>query len=104
MGQIFELGDNSAEIHYRIGAYAKDMGICPLYLFGPDTVHIKRGATDNGISEKMIFTNYDLGNPELTAKQIKENSIQGEIMLCKGSHKTNLSRIIELLKKGENYG
>lgn len=103
LGQIFELGDNSADIHYKIGCYAAERNIHPLYLIGPDTKYIMQGAMKSGLGEHDIFFNEDLSKPEITARQISTWCVGGDIILFKGSHKSNLKQIIKILTEGEIY-
>ncbi len=102
LGQIFELGDSSAYIHYKIGCYAARKNVSPLFLFGKDTKYIKLGAINNGADGDEIFSNDDLTKPEITASQISDCCADGDIILFKGSHKANLKSVINILVMGES--
>lgn len=101
LGDIYELGDFAEKIHERIGHSIAKKGIHALYTFGKYSQFIKHGALSAGMSERCIFVNTDISDPEITAMQIISNHIPGEILLLKGSHKTDMKRITEVLTKLE---
>lgn len=101
IGDILELGEHSEDIHRRLGEQICRMGVKRLYLYGEKAPIIKEGALAAGMTEDNIFINTDVSVPELTARQIKENHIENDVILFKASHKMNLGKIIEILKEWE---
>ena len=102
LGDIHELGAETERIHRRLGEIAYESGIEHLYIYGIYSSFVAKGALKRGMNPDKIFINTDLFKPELTAKQIKSAHTPGEIILFKASHKTNLSKIIDLLREDAN--
>ncbi len=99
LGDIYELGEMTEQIHKKIGAMAHSYGIDKLYLFGTYSKYISEGAGSSGMSAANIFTNLNLDEPELTAKQIRDHHKKGELILLKASNKVKLCRVIDILMR-----
>ena len=50
------------------------------------------------MNEKNIFINSDITKPEITAKQILENTRSSETVLIKASNRVRADRITNILK------
>ena len=98
IGDILELGAESARIHRTIGKLCKEAGLDKLYAYGDYSDTVANGAADAGFSKEKIFINKNTLSPKTTARQIAENSIPGEVILFKASNKLKLSNIAELIK------
>lgn len=99
IGDVLELGDYTAPIHFEIGKAAVEFGFERLYIFGNFAKYVTLGATSAGLDKKRIYINNDVSSPEITAEQILSESINGELIYAKASHKLDLGRITDLLKE-----
>ncbi len=99
LGDMLELGEKSHYFHRYIGEKAAEYGFKKIYLFGKMAEIIKNGAVEKGFLPNNIFVNIDINAPEITAKQIVENSEKNSAILFKGSHDIKLNRIIKILEK-----
>ena len=68
------------------------------FIKGRTDEFIKLGAIEGGMNEDNVYINSDPLHPEITARQIADNS-SDEIVFFKASNKINLRRIIDILKK-----
>lgn len=95
MGDMFELGDHSQELHHEIGEIAAASGITSLYLTGNHAEEVALGAKGKDMNEKQIF----IGGIEDIIQQLKRNLISGDWLLVKGSRAMKMERVIEGLKE-----
>ncbi len=95
LGDILELGEHAEAIHKEIGRRLCDYGLCRLYLFGPLSRYIRDGAVEGGFPLGQIFSNEDADSPHITAKQIRDNSTEREIILMKASRGMRLERVLD---------
>ena len=93
-GDILELGEASNDIHKKLGSHIFPDEIFNLYLIGSEAEKIAIGAVENGFSADRIFFNKDLERPDITADQIKKNSIDNEIIGMKASRGVKLERVL----------
>ncbi len=100
LGDILELGDYAEEIHKRIGEYARDCGLSRLYLMGKYSRFIAEGAISAGLAPSNIFISQSV-SPTDMAKIIECSHEPHEIILVKASHRSDLSRVINILKEGK---
>ena len=98
LGDMLELGKESARLHEEAGAYSAKCGAHRIYLIGDFAGNIADGAIRAGMDKELIFINSDKENPELTAKQILDHHAAGEIILFKASHALHLDRVIRIIK------
>ena len=98
LGDMLELGAETEELHEKIGSAAFKYGYKSLFAFGRYAEFIKNGAIKAGMSEKNIFINGNVDSPEITAKQIINNTTDGELILFKASHAIAADRIYDYLK------
>ncbi len=98
LGDMLELGDESATEHARVGAYA-GANVKPewLYVVGTDAQHIAAGATGAGFpaSRVQAFATID----QLLAADIPFAD-RGEVLFAKASNGMRLGRLVERLKGG----
>ena len=88
-GDMLELGENSAQMHRAVGAYARDKGIDLVLGSGKLAAEICRGAGDRGVH----FDN----NAELIAA-LGEYIRPGDAVLVKASRGMHLEQAAEALK------
>lgn len=101
IGDILELGTHAYEIHYRLGLLCSKYGIDKIYGYGRYSAAVCEGAIAGGIDSSRIFINTESDRPDISAMQILGAVEDGEVIYAKGSHKSRVSDIIDLLKKPE---
>ena len=90
LGDMLELGEASASLHYAVGRTAAQLGITRLYLYGPHSSHICRGAADNGMDRNRIF----LGTKQEIADHVLAHAGKNDWVLIKGSRGMAMETII----------
>ena len=97
IGDIFELGDKSDQMHYDIGKLLSAENFKYIFLVGENIKSTKMGAIDSGFNEDCIFT-YSLDTPRsIIAEQILNKLDAADVLLAKASHGVNLKSIIEII-------
>lgn len=99
LGDMLELGEHSAKLHFSIGKQIARLGVKSLYLVGKEIMHIKAGAESFGMKSENIHINNDTENLYLTVEAVKKSHKNG-ILLVKASHAIHLERFIEMLREG----
>ncbi|MBQ8302980.1 MAG: UDP-N-acetylmuramoyl-tripeptide--D-alanyl-D-alanine ligase [Clostridia bacterium] len=94
LGDILELGEASDAIHVKLGSCIPSDEISNLYLFGAIAEKIAIGAIKNGFPPNRIFLNSNTERPDITADQIKKNSVDKEIIGMKASRGIRLERVL----------
>ena len=98
IGDMLELGDFSADMHFEVGVHAAGSSLENLYILGEYSKYVYDGAIAGGFDKNRIFINEDPEKPEITAKDILTHS-SNEKILFKASRKMRLERIVDILKK-----
>ena len=101
LGDVLELGNETENIHFKIGSEAVNHGIELLFLFGVYAPFIERGAISAGLKKEQIFTNTDVTSPSVTLDKIQEATRPGDVILFKASHRCNFSKLCESLRQRE---
>lgn len=94
LGELLELGDLSAKIHRKIGKSISPFDFSFLFLIGHHTKNIMDGAISIGFPRNRILFNPYINNHAITANHIKINSVDGELLLLKGSRKVRMEQIL----------
>jgi len=95
LGDMLELGETSADYHFRAGQQVAEAGLDYLLCLGPQAQHIARGAVAAGMDEKKVFhfsKHQDLLN------RLMEIIARGDLILCKGSRGMELEKIVTGIK------
>ncbi len=95
LGEMMELGPESAEAHQEAGRMAAGHGADLLLALGehaPDTV---RGGLSSGMSADRARV---VGSHEDMVESIREQVTAGAVILVKGSRKAGLERVVEALR------
>ena len=92
LGDMNELGENSAELHRGIGAYARDKGVDALYTAGKMSVHYGEGA--GGIARHFE-------SREALAKALPALLREGDAVLIKASHSCRFEYVLDALLEEE---
>jgi UDP-N-acetylmuramoyl-tripeptide--D-alanyl-D-alanine ligase len=93
LGEMRELGKDSAAMHFGVGEYAAKKGIDILFTFGKNALEIARGAESAGMSAEKIFRITDIENEYAAAEKLKEILKKDDIILFKASRALKLERI-----------
>lgn len=95
LGDMFELGDFSEELHRKVGKEVADNNIDKLFTIGENAKYIMEEAIKNGISDKNVY--YAKSQDELI--DIIKDEIQNEdTILVKASNGMKLFDVVENLK------
>lgn len=92
LGNMAELGRDSAKLHREIGHNARDLGVERLFVIGDHA----RGVADAFGSGAELFTDHDA-----LADRLVESLAPGLTCLVKGSRSAHMERVIERLGRGE---
>jgi UDP-N-acetylmuramoyl-tripeptide--D-alanyl-D-alanine ligase len=91
---MLELGDASDKEHYDLGLKLGKLGLGSLALVGEHSEHIKKGAE----KAKPTMKHIDIfKNPLSALAFVIQRAQSGDLVLVKGSHSTELSKIMEAL-------
>ena len=98
LGSVNELGEMHDELLYEVGGFIASSGIDMLITVCDEAEIIGKGAKDKGFSNVVHLKNNDEAK-----KYIKENAIEKDVYLVKGSRGFKMEEICDyLLGKGEN--
>ena len=95
LGDMFELGDFSEELHRKVGKEVADNSIDKLFTIGESAKYIMEEAIKNGISDKNVF--YANTQEELI-KMLKQELQSEDTILVKASNGMKLFDVVEKLK------
>ena len=93
LGDIFELGEESARLHYGVGLFARSLNIDTVIAVGEHAARIAEGAA--GGNAQVVY--YD--DVEKLRSDLGGSVSRGDIVLVKGSRGMRMERIVEELKK-----
>lgn len=95
LGDMFELGDFSEEMHRKVGREVAINKIDKLYIIGNDAKYIEDEAIKHGMPKENIF--YAKTKEELV-QEIKNTMEKDDVFLFKASNGMKLFEIVEELK------
>ncbi len=90
LGDMFELGEGSGEMHAKVGRYAAEKQIDVIICVGAEAVKMAEAAGKNA-------RHYP--NREMLLKELEEMLEPGDTILVKASHGMGFAEIVEYLKK-----
>ena len=96
LGDMFELGKFSEELHRKVGMEVYKNNIDKLLLIGDDAKYIKDEAIKNGFNEENIEY---FENRKLIMDYLKQNIKQGDVVLFKASNGMKLFEFANELKE-----
>lgn len=99
LGDMLELGENTARAHHDLGIYIGNAGIDGLIAVGEFAEYVADGATEAGMSENRVLTHNDYPH---TLETIRQWLNKGDVLLVKGSRGMKMERIVEGLKESLN--
>lgn len=94
LGNMYELGDDSAAMHYEVGRLAAELGIDHLLTVGDLARDIARGAKENGLQQITVCG--DLIEAEAELKGLLKPET---IILLKASRSMQLERLVAYLRE-----
>jgi len=95
LGDMLELGEQSASLHREVGSAAVESGVERLFLFGNFANEMARGAHDRGFDYSHIHQYQDVDQLE---REVEMEICAGDVVLVKGSRGMRMERIVEYLK------
>jgi UDP-N-acetylmuramoyl-tripeptide--D-alanyl-D-alanine ligase len=95
LGDMLELGSESAHLHAEIGHYLVEMGVDELFTFGAESRHLNQAARGKGLPRRAAhhYADFDLMMADIAA-----SLTPGDVVLVKGSRGMRLERVYETLK------
>jgi UDP-N-acetylmuramoyl-tripeptide--D-alanyl-D-alanine ligase len=99
LGDMFELGKQSAQQHFTIGQYVAQHKISALYLLGAMAEQVRKGALRGGMAAEKIFIGKDHKN---LLRQLRSRLSPGDWLLIKGSRGMRMEKLLEGLKGRES--
>ena len=96
LGDMYELGDNWAELHESVGRYFAGKGTDAVVAFGEQAMKIADGAAECGTA---VYRFPDLGDPAAAADCVMNISKPGDRIIIKASRGVQAERIAGLMEK-----
>lgn len=98
LGDMYELGEHSSELHREVGRYAASR--CELlFTLGCSSVEIARGAVESGLAREKIFIFDDISLHEECGRKIAETLCSGDVLIAKASRATAAERALESFER-----
>ena len=94
LASMAELGDESKELHERVGAHAAGR-VDILLVRGEYAAELARGAERGGLESQQIV---EIGTNAQAAHWLREHARPDDVVLLKGSRKYRLEEIVEELR------
>lgn len=94
LASMAELGDESKDLHERVGAHAAGR-VDILLVRGEYAAELARGAERGGLESQQIV---EIGTNAQAASWLRENARPDDVVLLKGSRKYKLEEIVEELR------
>ncbi len=92
LGDMLELGNAAAEAHRQVGRAAAQSGVHIVITVGALARHIGEGAIEAGIAKSHVF---EVQAHAEAARQLRELSRPGDVILIKGSRGMKMEKILE---------
>lgn len=94
LGEMLELGEDSARLHREVGTVAAQQGIDIVFACGAHACDIIAGARDAGIPQAEAFNSH-----EAIADALVFAASSGDSILLKGSRGMRMERVAEFLER-----
>jgi UDP-N-acetylmuramoyl-tripeptide--D-alanyl-D-alanine ligase len=95
LGDMFELGDETAAAHRRLGRHAAKLGLSRLYLLGENAPLVAEGAREEKLPEENIKVR---NSHKEIVLELRQEGQRGDVILVKGSRGMRMERIVKGLK------
>ncbi len=93
LGDMRELGHDSAKMHFSVGEYAAEKGVDILFTFGAGATEIAKGAASAGMREESIISFENAEDAAGAAQKLKTIIKKDDVILFKASRALKLERI-----------
>lgn len=94
LGDMLEMGPESARYHRELGAVAAAAGVYALFVRGSYAEEVAAGAREGGVPVAEVLQDHDA-----IGMRILEVAGAGDVLLVKGSRGMRMERVIETLEK-----
>ena len=94
LGDMLELGENTAQLHFETGMQAAFSGVSRLYVYGNMAEHIASGAVEAGLEENRIMK----GEKKEIVADILHRKNQPAWILVKGSRGMKMEEVVAGLR------
>lgn len=98
LGDMKELGENSAELHKEVGRYYGKNGGKLIMTVGRLACNTAFGAIEGGLNEKNVYMSYDYNDVERIGDTLLGLFKEGDVFLVKASRAVAAERIVEYIK------
>jgi UDP-N-acetylmuramyl pentapeptide synthase len=95
LGDMLELGEQSAQLHRQVGELAAQSGPAGIYAFGEHAGSVVQGARTAGMSEKDLF----IGSKNDIVADLIQRLVAGDWVLVKGSRGSAMETVVEAMIK-----
>ncbi|MBQ7381108.1 MAG: UDP-N-acetylmuramoyl-tripeptide--D-alanyl-D-alanine ligase [Clostridia bacterium] len=99
LGDMRELGENSAEYHKSVGRYFASSGLRRLFCVGELAKDIALGALDGGMENDAVTICLDAEEREKISDTVSKMLEKGDILLVKASRAVGAEKILDLIKQ-----
>ncbi len=96
LGDMLELGSQSAELHESCGRKAAESGADALFTVGKEALMISRGAFIHGMPADNIFS---FANSSKASEPVRQFAGNGDLVIVKGSRGVKMEKIISSLRE-----
>ncbi len=93
LGEMRELGRDSAKMHFSVGEYAAKKGVDILFTFGKNATEIANGAKSAGMREESTISFENADDAAGAAQKLKTIIKKDDVILFKASRALKLERI-----------
>ncbi|HEY2919965.1 MAG TPA: UDP-N-acetylmuramoyl-tripeptide--D-alanyl-D-alanine ligase [Candidatus Binatia bacterium] len=98
LGDMFELGKQSAKEHRQLGKTAAKVNIDALYLLGNLAAEVRKGAILAGMQSEQIIIGEDHAD---LGRQLAERARKGDWLLFKGSRGMKMEKVLHEFRGGK---
>lgn len=99
LGDMRELGERSAELHYAVGRHFARCGTSLLFTVGPLAVDIARGAIAAGLDEAAVTVCTDIQEREQLGDAVLNALSPGDILLVKASRAVGAEHLLAYIRE-----
>ncbi len=96
LGDMLELGSQSAELHESCGLKAAESGADALFTVGEEALMISRGASSQGMPTDNIFS---FASSAEASEPVRQYIRKGDLVIVKGSRGVKMEKIISRLRE-----
>lgn len=96
LGDMLELGEQSAAYHSEVGSHAAEAGVAALVTMGELSRHIAKGAISFGMPPECVAV---CGDADEVVREAIHLGSPGDIYLVKGSRGMRMEKVVEALAR-----